>query len=487
MLDPSPSIEARRAWLDRFDRMIASDTANLIELVGDELGKPEHEVVAAELLPLRAAIRWHRRELRELLRDELVGGRPWWLVGQRHWALRVPVGRVAIVATWNYPLQLLGIQLVQALAAGNRVVVKPSERSPRSQRRLLELAVAAGLPDGSLAWVEASREAGRILLETERFDHVVFTGSTRVGREIATAAAKSLTPTTLELSGRDSSFVLADADPALAARVLWQAVEMNAGQTCMAPRRILVERDAMPAFLAALAPLAASARPRRLIDEDAANRVWSIVEASLACGGRTLSGAIERPRGAWMRPVAIAHADPDSPIVEGDHFGPAVAVVEVASVEEALAIHERVDQHLATSVFTRRPRSISPWFHRLKASTVTINDCLLPTAHPAVSIGGHRRSGWGVSRGRAGLLALTRSVTCSTTSPRLRVPPETPSPSVLRWLRRLAGRGAAGVRPPEPSRDRTESTRTAKSSPSISPRQAPPLAATHEQPWSDSR
>ena len=486
MLDPTPSIEDRQAWLDRIDRMIAADAANLIAIVGEELGKPEHEVVAAELLPLRAAIRWHRRRLRELLRDVPVGGRPWWLVGQRHWQLRVPVGRVAIIATWNYPLQLLGIQLVQAIAAGNRVVVKPSERSQRSQRRLLELAVAAGLPDGTLAWVEASREAGRILLETERFDHVVFTGSTSVGREIAAAAARSLTPTTLELSGRDSAFVLADADASLAARVLWQAVEMNAGQTCMAPRRILVERTAMPAFLAALAPLASAALPRRLIDEDAASRVWSVVEQSLAAGGRTLSGAIERPCGAWMRPVAIAHADPDSPIVEGDHFGPAVAVVEVDSVEAALAIHERVDQHLAASVFTRRPRSIAPWFHRLKASTVTINDCLLPTAHPAVSIGGHRRSGWGVSRGSAGLVALTRTVTCSTTSTSVRVPPETPSPSVLRWLRRLASGGARGARPPEISAGRRDTSERTPSTPSRTP-QTKPLVAAHEQPWSDSR
>ncbi|MGA1056952.1 MAG: aldehyde dehydrogenase family protein [Phycisphaerales bacterium] len=486
MLEPTASIEARRRWLDRFDRLIAADAANLIEIVCAELGKPDHEVVAAELLPLRAAIRWHRRMLPGLLRATPVEGRPWWLLGQRHWEVRVPLGRVAIIATWNYPLQLLGIQLVQAIAAGNRVVVKPSERSPRSQRRLLELAVAAGLPDGSLSWVEASREAGRVLLETERFDHVVFTGSTRVGGEIAAAAARSLTPTTLELSGRDSAFVLADADPQLAARVLWQAVEMNGGQTCMAPRRILVERSAMPGFLAALAPLASAARPRRLIDEASASRVWSVVAESLAAGGRTLSGAVEPPRGAWMRPVAVVHADPRSPLVEGDHFGPAVAVVEVASIEEALEIHERVDQHLATSVFTRRPRSISPWFSRLRASTVTINDCLLPTAHPAVSIGGHRRSGWGVSRGRAGMLAMTRTVTCSTTSLRLRVPPEAPAPTPLRWLRRLASRGGLGVKVPdlapfpEPARESGERR-------DHRPDPMRPLAAAHEHPWSEPR
>lgn len=486
MPEPTASIEARRRWLHRFDRMIAADATTLVELVSAELGKPEHEVVAAELLPLRAAIRWHRRALPDLLRTRPVSGRPWWLIGQRHWEVRLPVGRVAIVATWNYPLQLLGIQLVQALAAGNRVVVKPSERAPRSQQRLLELAVAAGLPDGSLTWVEATREAGRELLESERFDHVVFTGSTRVGREIAAATARTLTPTTLELSGRDSAFVLADADTRLAARVLWQAVEMNAGQTCMAPRRILVERSAMPGFLAALAPLASSARPRRLIDEASASRVWTVVAETLARGGRTLSGAIEPPRGAWMRPVAVAHADPGSLLVEGDHFGPAVAVVEVASVEEALAIHERIDQHLATSVFTRRPRSISPWFARLRASTVTINDCLLPTAHPAVSIGGHRRSGWGTSRGRAGLLALTRTVTCSTTSPLVRVPPETPGPMPRRWLRRLASSGGRGMTAPSHS-PAHEPAREAGAPRDQRPDESRPLAAAREHPWSESR
>jgi hypothetical protein len=187
-----------------------------------------------------------------------------------------------------------------------------------------------------------------------------------------------------------------------------------------------------------------------------------------------------------MRPVAVVHADPDSPLVEGDHFGPAVAVVEVASIEEALEIHERVDQHLATSVFTRRPRSISPWFSRLRASTVTINDCLLPTAHPAVSIGGHRRSGWGVSRGRAGMLAMTRTVTCSTTSLRLRVPPEAPAPTPLRWLRRLAIRGGRGVTVPdlapfpEPARESGERR-------DHRPDPMRPLAAAHEHPWSEPR
>ena len=458
-------IAARRGWLARFDRLIAADVDTLIELLADELAKPAEEAIASELLPLRAAIAWHRRRLASLLAPQGIHGGPWWLPGQRHAVVRVPLGRVGIIATWNYPLQILGIQLIQAIAAGNAVVVKPSEHAPRCQHRLLELAVAAGLPPGRLEVLPATREAGADMVASERLDHLLFTGSTTVGREIAMAAGARLLPTTLELSGRDSAIVLADADPRLTARVLWQAVAINGGQTCMAPRRILVERPAMRGLLDSLAPLVASARPRRLVSAAAASHASDLAEQALADGGRTPSGIFEPAEGAWMRPVAITHADPETPLVAGDHFGPAVAVVEVKSFEEALEIHGGIDQHLATSVFTAEPRRLAGLLPRLQAATVTVNDCLLPTAHPAVSIAGRRRSGWGTSRGEAGLLALTRTVTLSNTARRWRVPPETPSPTVIRGLRWLASRGAAGATAPaRPARD---SVTTASNSTSV--------------------
>ena len=182
-------------------------------------------------------------------------GGAWWSIGQRHQVERVPLGRIGIIATWNYPVQLLGVQLVQALAAGNRVVVKPSERTPRTQALLLDLARRAGLPEGTLDVLPATRDAGAAMLQHAEMDHLVFAGSTAVGRRIAEAAARRLLPSTLELSGRDTAFVLADADPALAARTIWSAVTMNAGQTCMAPRRVLVDSRVYERFLAALARL----------------------------------------------------------------------------------------------------------------------------------------------------------------------------------------------------------------------------------------
>ncbi|MFM7799307.1 MAG: aldehyde dehydrogenase family protein, partial [Planctomycetota bacterium] len=240
---------------------------------------------------------------------------------------------VLVIATWNYPLQLVGIQLTQAVVAGNRVVVKPSERSPRSQRMLLDLAraaaSAAGLPPDTVTSAEATREAGRELLERERFDHVVFTGSTAVGREVALACARTLTPSTLELSGRDSAIVLADADPKLAARSIWHAATMNAGQTCMAPRRALVDRAIYQRFLDALRPLAASARPVRLADPSMADRCVQLAEAAVQAGGRSLRGVIEPANAGSMRPLCVESCPRDTELFEGDHFGPVLAVVPV--------------------------------------------------------------------------------------------------------------------------------------------------------------
>lgn len=454
---PAPALapmSARIAWCEEFERLLVDRERDLVAAVRADIGKAEWETVTQEFLPLVASIRWHRANAERLLAPARVGGGPWWLIGQRHWRLRVPVGRVLVIATWNYPLQLVGIQLTQAVVAGNRVVVKPSERSPRSQRMLLDLAraaaSAAGLPQDTVVSAEATREAGRELLERERFDRVVFTGSTAVGREVALACARTLTPSTLELSGRDSAIVLADADPKLAARSIWHAATMNAGQTCMAPRRALVDRAIYQRFLDALRPLAASARPVRLADHSMADRCVQLAEAAVRAGGRSLGGVIEPASAGSMRPLCVESCPRESELFEGDHFGPVLAVVPVDGAADALAAHRATGQHLATSVFTGAPsRALADaaFVAALGSGVVTVNDAVIPTGHPGVAIEGRGPSGWGASRGEAGLLALTREVACSATARRLRAPLEEPDARGKRWLRRLGfgGRDAAAV------------------------------------------
>lgn len=430
-------IRERIQWARRFRTLIVDNADELVALIQAETHKPAFEAFAADILALISACKWHERHSRRLLGPHRIAGRPAWLPGIRSVQTREPLGRVAIIATWNYPIQLLGIQLVQAIMAGNDVVVKPSERTPRSQARLVELARQSGLPSGALELRPAAREAGQQMLESERFDHIIFTGSTRVGHHIALAAAETLTPTTLELSGCDSALVFADADARLAARVIWNAVTMNSGQTCMAPRRVLVHRDVYAAFLAALAPLAAGARLLRLIDDSAAALTFELARESVARGARSLSGVLESPKGAFLRTLAVVDCPPDAPLATTEHFGPALAVVPLATDADMLAVHARVDQKLVTSVFTRSNARAHALTAQLGSSIVSINDAVLPAGHPGITLAGHGASGWGASRGRDGLLSMTRSVTITSTSGLFRTPPETPNAAVAANITRF--------------------------------------------------
>lgn len=435
-------IADRLHWLDLFAAGIRRHHDRLVTTVVEELGKPAWEVTLTEVLPLLASIQWHRRHLRRLLGPKRQRGGAWWQWGDRVRTERAPVGRVLLIATWNYPIQLLGIQLVQSIAAGNETWVKPSERSPRAQSLLLTIVRwalgEAGIPQDMLVECDASREEGERLLLEHHFDHVLFTGSTAVGRSIAEIAASRLTPTTLELSGHDSAIVCADADLQLAARSIWQAVLLNAGQTCMAPRRVLVEAAAYRHFLGRLAPLAAAASPLTMVDASAATRTFAAVRDALQRGGRSLSGVAEPPNGRSIRPHAVADAAPESSLFAGEHFGPAVAVTPVADLNEALGLHGSVGQALATSVFTRSPKALCARASSFGSSFVTINDCVRPTSHPATALAGRGTSGWGASRGTSGLLALTREVTV-TERGWLTPPPEAPSERLLAWIRRWSG------------------------------------------------
>lgn len=434
-------LDDRLGWLAGFSAAVEAHADELVDAVCADCGKSSWEAFAADILPLLACARWTASNARRVLASRPVRGKPWWLVGQRHWTDRVPLGSVALIATWNYPVQLLGIQLVQAIVAGNRVTVKPSEHSPRSQGLLLRLA-ADGLPPNVLRRTPATREAGEHLLTRESFDHIVFTGSTEVGRQIAASCAASLTPTTLELSGCDSAIVLRGADLALAARTIWQALSMNAGQTCMAPRRILVDAAVQRAFLAALAPFVAGASACALISEGAARQVDACVREAVASGGHSLSGVVEAPVGRRMRPAVVSGCSPQCKLARGDHFGPAAAVLAASGLDALVALHRSFPQHLAVSIFAAPQQvhaiaSDRALVASLGAGFVTFNDAVLPTVHPGTSIRGRGLSGWGASRGEDGLIAMTRTVTVSQTSVSRRIPAGEPQGLTRRLLRAM--------------------------------------------------
>ncbi len=442
----SRPIAERAVWVRRFGRLVAADTDHLASLAEAEIAKPAWETLVSDVMPLVAACRWHARHARKVLRSRSLPGRPFWLIGHRVRVHRAPLGRVGIIATWNYPLQLLGVQLVQAVMGGNRVVVKPSERTPRTQGRLLELAMAAGLSADDLEIRRSDREAGAALLREPDLDHVVFTGSTPVGRRVAEACAERLLPSTLELSGCDSAIVLDDADPVLAARTIWAGLTLNHGRTCMAPRRVLVARSLASAFAAAIVPLATGAAPRSLADDAAADRHRSLVADAVARGARQISS--ESPTDDdRVRAQVLIDCPTEAEAFFSDHFGPLVVTAVFDDEDDLLRLHRVGGKHLATSVFTRDPQRAERLAPRLGSGIVTINDTIVPTAHPAAPIPATGDAGWGASQGIEGLLAMTRPLVVSRTG-RLRPPSGEPDPRSLDFLRGLVRWWGRGGSPP---------------------------------------
>lgn len=461
------TVPERLAWVRRFRHLVAADADHLVELVRDETGKPRSEAIASDLLPVLGACRWLERRAGRVLAPHRASGGGMLAIGQSHRVHRAPLGRVAIIATWNYPLQLLGIQLAQALVAGNTVIVKPSERTPRTQGRLLDLGEHAGLPPGTLERRPAARDAGAQLVAQGSFDHLVFTGSTAVGRRIAAALADRLIPSTLELSGCDAALVFGDADVTLSAGSIWRALAMNAGRTCMAPRRVIVAQSVRESLIDALRARAAR------------HPIESVCTEAERDGAERAAHRAAEAGGAWLTtdapsepPWVVIDPPGDTPLARGDHFGPAMAVFTAPDDVGVVAMHARFDQHLSVSLFTRDVAKARRLAAELGASNVTINDAVLPVAHPGTPLAGRGPSGWGVSQGRDGLLAMTRPVVVARTSRRVRIPADPPSErsaaSLLGFAKRLYGR--RGVTPPSAApahKDEKMSRHDAEPSPTI--------------------
>lgn len=418
-------LKQRIAWIRGFRHRLTANGDELCSLMEKEVGKAAGEGWSSDIFPLLCSCKWHERNAHRLLKARRLKGTPALFFSQRHRVLRLPLGHIAVIATWNYPVQLLGIQLIQALIAGNRVTVKPSEHAPETQQLLLTLA-AEGLPPHTLQSVGSSREAGAELLSnqpTGTIDHVVFTGSTSVGRSIAEVLAPRLIPSTLELSGRDSAIVLHDADTHLASRSLIAALRINHGQTCMAPRRVLVVDAVWDQFVNDLQAAFSTTEfvANRSVQTDASRaRVQSLINQSQTDHVQLLSSTRTPDQGDAIQ-IAIG-CDSESPLATEEHFGPAMAVVRVRDESDAIRIHRRCDQHLATMVFSQENGIGTRLAPSLGVSTITVNDALIPQGHPASALSGRHASGWGSSRGVAGLRAMTHETHVSVTGKRLRIP-----------------------------------------------------------------
>jgi acyl-CoA reductase-like NAD-dependent aldehyde dehydrogenase len=412
------SISARLQIVRRLRYLIAAQAEVLVAAIGDRHGRTPAERLVSEVIPLADACRFLEREAAHLLRPRRLGrrGRPLWLAGTEAEIRREPLGVVLILAPANYPLFLPGVQLLQALVAGNAVLLKPAPGCSAPLAALRALLEEAGLPAQLMHLLDEDVACARAAIG-QGVERLILTGSAGSGRAVLADLAAQLTPATLELSGNDAVFVLPDADLTLVADALAFGLGLNGGATCIAPRRVFVPR-AQAAELerrlqarlsgCAPAPVAASTLEHLNPMLDEAQRV-----------GCRLLGAPPQAGVPAMGPILVADATPELTLLKADIFAPVLALVPVRDCEEALRFDEMCPYALGASLFgpEEPARRLAA---RIRAGAVTINDLIVPTADPRLPFGGRGQSGYGVTRGAEGLLELTCLKTITLRRGRLR-------------------------------------------------------------------
>jgi len=400
------------AWrveqLRGIERLVDECEADLVGAMAEDFGKPAVEAWFTDLAMVRTEASHARRNLHRWMRPRRVW--PGRLnVPGRAFTVAEPRGVVLVVSPWNYPVQLALAPLVAALAAGNAAVVKPSELTPATSAVLARLLPRYVDPE-AVCVVEGAVDTATALLELP-FDHIFFTGSTTVGRVVMAAAARHLASVTLELGGKSPVVVARDAELAVTARrVAWGKL-LNAGQTCIAPDYVLVERsvadelvDALCRSMADLQGPDPALTRTRIVNERHLARLESLLHSA---GGTVVAGGKVDHAQRWIEPTVIVDPDPQAPIMQDEIFGPILPVVRVDSVDEALRFVRARPKPLALYLFTRSASVERMVVEQTSSGGVCINHVMMHFAVPELPFGGVGPSGLGAYHGRAGFEELS--------------------------------------------------------------------------------
>ncbi|WP_284164061.1 aldehyde dehydrogenase family protein [Frigidibacter sp. SD6-1] len=401
-------LRERRAALTALLAALDRHRAKLLAAMKADYAKNETEATLWEILPVQTEIAHARRHLRAWMRPRLKLP-SLTMLGTSARLRPEPKGVALIIAPWNFPVLLALGPVVSALAAGNSVILKPSELTPATSAALKAM-LADALPEDLVAVAEGGPEVAEALLDLP-FDHIFFTGSTAVGRIVMERAARHLTPVTLELGGKSPVIIGPGADLARAARWIAWGRFANTGQTCVAPDHVIVPRGQEAALLAALkAELgrlygpdpALSPDYGRIVNARHFGRLAGLIDDAVAQGATIAHGGAREGDRNYIAPTIVTGTTPAMRISDEEIFGPILPVIAYDDPAEAISQINARPKPLALYVFARARAFI----RRVRAETTSgslgVNLTIVQFIHPNLPFGGIGASGLGAGHGRAG-------------------------------------------------------------------------------------
>ncbi|HWV05730.1 coniferyl aldehyde dehydrogenase [Ralstonia sp.] len=411
-LDLAPTLATRLSRLDRLATWLDSHEPDIVRAIdADFQGRSAHETRLAEVFVVRAGIRHARRHLKQWMRTQRVPTALHFRPAYNR-LMPQPLGVVGIIAPWNYPLQLSLGPALAALAAGNRVLIKPSELTPRLSALLASMAREIFNPD-ELDVAIGDVELGKAFASLP-FDHLFFTGSTQVGRDVAQAAAANLTPVTLELGGKSPAILDVSCNVAIAAQRIAFGKLLNAGQTCVAPDYLLVPAGTaenvashLERAITKLYPkLASNPDYTAVISERHRARLAEMVREARTAGARVIevnpAGEAFNAASRKFPPTLVIGPPTDTRLLREEIFGPVLPIVEYANLDDALAYVQRNARPLALYWFGDDASRCNRALRETVSGGVTINDCLWHLAQESQPFGGVGPSGIGAYHGKWG-------------------------------------------------------------------------------------
>jgi coniferyl-aldehyde dehydrogenase len=406
---PPADARLRRDRLERLRAVVAGNEAAFAKAISDDFGvRSRTETELLEIVPTMSAIRHARKNVARWMRPERRRVDPLFQPASAHVRFE-PLGVVGIISPWNYPLQLALSPLVDAIAAGNRAMVKPSELTPAFSE-LLRSAIAERFDESEVAVVTGGVEVGEVFAGM-RFDHLLFTGSTAIGRKVYQAAAANLVPVTLELGGKSPVVVCPDYDLAKAARSVAFGKFVNSGQTCIAPDYVLVPEGKARAFAEAVMAQVRRSYPTiarnddysGLISERHRRRLADAIESARTAGATVLAHEDDGARAEGkIGPTLVIGAPVDSLFLTEEIFGPVLPILPYRDLEEAVAFIAARDRPLALYCFSNRGADRERVLGGAMSGGVTLNGTLLHVAQEHLPFGGVGPSGIGAYHGREG-------------------------------------------------------------------------------------